>query len=73
MRSALISELDIRHIDISAIATHKDGRIASVKYSRAMKLDSNEQGKKLVGVGNTHLPKFKDHESGKSWTDIIGG
>ena len=71
MRSALVSELDNRQIDLSAVATSLNGKIVSVKYSRAMKLVHHEQGKKLVGVGNSHLPKFKGHRGGQSWEDII--
>lgn len=73
MRKALISELDNRKIDLSAIATRQDGQIITVKYSRAMKLVHNEEGKKLVGVGSSHLPKFKEQRDGLSWDDIING
>ena len=71
MRSALITELNKRQIDLSAIATQNNGKITSVKYDRAMKLARNEHGKKLVGVGNSHLPKFKGHKGGQRWEDII--
>ena len=69
MRSALISELDKRQINLSAIASHRNGERISVKYGRAMKLVSDETGKKLVGVGSSHLPKFKDHKKGQQWFD----
>ena len=71
MRSALITELNKRQIDLSAIATQNNGKITSVKYDRAMKLVHNEEGKKLVGVGSSHLPKFKGHKGGQRWEDII--
>ena len=70
MRSALVSELKNRQVDLSAVASYNnDGSITSVKYNRAMKLKEDELGKKLVGVGNSHLPKFKDHKKGEKWFD----
>jgi hypothetical protein len=69
MRAALISEIENRNIDTSAIVTKINGEVHSVSYARAMKLVTTELGKKLVGVGNSHLPKFKDHEKGKKWFD----
>ena len=70
MRSALVSELKNRQVDLSAVASNNnDGSITSVKYNRAMKLKEDELGKKLVGVGNSHLPKFKDHKKGEKWFD----
>ena len=70
MRSALVTELQNREVDLSAVASYDDnGGIISVKYSRAMKLTEDELGKKLVGVGNSHLPKFKDHKKGEKCFD----
>lgn len=63
LRAALIREFRNRSIDISVIVTEEDGRVISVSYARTMKLVTENDTNKLVGVGRSHRRYYLKNES----------